>query len=265
MSPTSREREQARRRAEAQQRRQAAQAAEQRRRRAGVLKVVVLAVVVALVAVGAWWTGVRDDGEAAAASAPPPAADACPAPASSPPAEPLQRDAAPDASLAQERTWTATLATSCGDIALELDGAAAPQAVASFVTLAQDGFFAGTPCHRLTTQGIYVLQCGDPTGTGRGGPGYSYGPVENAPADDVYPAGTLAMARRGGDAASMGSQFFLVYEESTIPSDEAGGYTVFGRITSGLDVVQKVAAAGASGGADGAPSTPISIEQVTVQ
>ena len=277
MSPTSREREQARRRAEAQQRRQAAKAAEQRRARAGVLKAVALAVVVALVAVGAWWIGFRDDGSSAAASgtseasaaseapAPSPGADACPAPTSTPPAEPLQLDAAPDASLAQARTWTATLATSCGDIELELDGAAAPQAVASFVTLAQEDFFAGTPCHRLTTQGIYVLQCGDPTGTGRGGPGYSYGPVENAPADDVYPAGTLAMARRGGDAASMGSQFFLVYEESTIPSDEAGGYTVFGRITSGLDVVQRVAAAGASGGADGAPSTPISIEQVTVQ
>jgi len=265
VSPSSREREQARRRQEARQRRQVRQAAERRRQRAGVLRAVAVAAVALLVLVGAWWIGFRDPAGSPEAAAPASSADACPAPTSGPPAEPLQLDAAPDASAAESRTWTATLATSCGDIGLELDGAAAPQAVASFVTLAQDGFFAGTPCHRVTTQGIFVLQCGDPTGQGTGGPGYSFGPIENAPADDVYPAGTLAMARRGGDAESMGSQFFLVYEDSTIPSDDAGGYTVFGRITSGLDVVQQVAAAGASGGTDGAPSTPISIEQVTVQ
>jgi peptidyl-prolyl cis-trans isomerase B (cyclophilin B) len=149
---------------------------------------------------------------------------------------------------------------------LELDGAAAPQAVASFVTLAQDGYFDGTGCHRLTTQGIFVLQCGDPTFTGSGSPGYSFGPVENAPDDDVYPAGTVAMARRGDDANSMGSQFFLVYEESTIPSDSAGGYTVFGTITSGLDFVQAVADAGVAEGApDGPPANPVTIEGVETQ
>ncbi len=137
--------------------------------------------------------------------------------------------------------------------------------MASFVSLAEKGFFNGTPCHRLVTAGIYVLQCGDPTGTGTGGPGYSFGPVENAPSDNVYPAGTIAMARQGGNGDSQGSQFFLVYKDSTIPSDPAGGYTVFGRITSGLDVVERVAEAGVSGGAgDGTPTTPISIEQVTV-
>src|SRR5690606_29725852 len=114
----------------------------------------------------------------------------------------------PDPSLAEARTWSATLRTSAGDIALELDGEAAPQAVASFVTLAQEGWFDATDCHRLTTSGIYVLQCGDPTGTGTGGPGYDFGPIENAPADDVYPAGTLAMARQSENAESMGSQFF---------------------------------------------------------
>ncbi len=161
-----------------------------------------------------------------------------------------------------------TIATSCGDIGISLDGAKAPQAVASFITLAGDGFFAGTPCHRLTTTGIYVLQCGDPTGTGTGGPGYSFGPIENAPTDDVYPAGTIAMARQGGNASSQGSQFFLVYQDSTIPSDAVGGYTVLGTITSGLDVVQRVADAGdddSNGAGDGRPTTPISIEQVTVQ
>lgn len=175
-----------------------------------------------------------------------------------------------DPEVAEDRTWTVTLHACSGetesDIVLELDGEAAPQAVASFVTLAQGGYFDGTGCHRLVTQGIYVLQCGDPTFTGSGSPGYSFGPIENAPDDDVYPAGTVAMARRGGDAESMGSQFFLVYEESTIPSDAAGGYTVFGTITSGLDFVQAVADAGAADGApDGAPATPVTIEGVETQ
>lgn len=175
-----------------------------------------------------------------------------------------------DPSVAEDRTWTVTLQACSGDteadIVLELDGESAPQAVASFVTLAQGGYFDGTGCHRLVTQGIFVLQCGDPTFTGSGSPGYSFGPIENAPEDDVYPAGTVAMARRGGDAQSMGSQFFLVYEESTIPSDAAGGYTVFGTITSGLDFVQAVADAGAEDGApDGAPATPVTIEGVETQ
>lgn len=175
-----------------------------------------------------------------------------------------------DPSVADDRTWTVTLQACSGDtnadIVLELDGENAPQAVASFVTLAQGGYFDGTGCHRLVTEGIHVLQCGDPTFTGSGSPGYSFGPIENAPENDVYPAGTVAMARRGGDAESMGSQFFLVYEESTIPSDAAGGYTVFGTITSGLDFVQAVADAGAADGApDGAPATPVTIEGVETQ
>src|SRR5690606_32223453 len=115
--------------------------------------------------------------------------------------------------------WTATFSTSVGEVVVELDGAAAPQAVASFIALAEEGFFDSTECHRLTTSGIFVLQCGDPLGTGTGGPSYRYGPIENAPEDDVYPAGTLAMARVGNDGESMGSQFFVVYQDSTIPSD----------------------------------------------
>ncbi|MEU4383907.1 peptidylprolyl isomerase [Promicromonospora sp. NPDC023805] len=175
-----------------------------------------------------------------------------------------------DPSVAEDRTWTVTLQACSGDteadIVLELDGQKAPQAVANFVTLAQGGYFDDTGCHRLVTEGIHVLQCGDPTFTGSGSPGYSFGPIENAPENDVYPAGTVAMARRGGDAASMGSQFFLVYEESTIPSDAVGGYTVFGTITSGLDFVQAVADAGTAGGApDGAPVTPVTIEGVETQ
>lgn len=170
----------------------------------------------------------------------------------------------PDPALAEDRTWTGSITTSAGVVDVELDGAAAPQAVANFVTLAAEGYFDGTPCHRLVTSGIHVLQCGDPTGTGTGGPGYAWGPVENAPADDVYPAGTIAMARVGGDGASMGSQFFLVYEDSQIPSDAAGGYTVFGHITSGLDVVQAIADAGTQDGTE-RPVTDVTIEGVEIQ
>lgn len=141
----------------------------------------------------------------------------------------------PDILLSEFRLWDATIEIDGITVDLELNGMLAPQAVASFVTLAGDGFFDDTSCHRLTTAGIFVLQCGDPEGTGRGGPDYRFGPIENAPADDLYPAGTLAMARAPGDGSSMGSQFFIVYEESLIGADQAGGYTVFGRVTAGLD------------------------------
>ncbi|MGQ7297679.1 peptidylprolyl isomerase [Quadrisphaera sp. KR29] len=274
-SKSERERDYERRRHEAWQRRQAARAAERRRRRNTALAAALVLVVVAGIAAVAFSSFrpsadpvAGGDGASPAVSASLPA-DACPPPTSSPTVTPSEGGTAPDPSVAQARTWTGTIDTSCGPIGVELDGAAAPQAVASFVTLAQQGFFGGTPCHRLTTAGIYVLQCGDPTGTGTGGPGYTFGPVENAPSDDVYPAGTIAMARQGGNGDSQGSQFFLVYQDSTIPSDSAGGYTVFGRITSGLDVVQRVADAGvggtSSGSTDGTPTTPISIEQVTLQ
>lgn len=169
----------------------------------------------------------------------------------------------PSPDVAEGRAWTATITTSVGDIVVELDGAAAPQAVASFLTLAQDGFYDGTSCHRLLPDSL--LQCGDPTGTGTGGPGYTFGPIENAPADDVYPAGTLAMARVGNDAQSQGSQFFLVFGEVTLPSDSAGGYTVFGTVTQGLDILQSVGAAGTTTGtSDGPPATAVTIEKVTI-
>ncbi|MBE7700933.1 peptidylprolyl isomerase [Oerskovia sp. Sa1BUA8] len=170
----------------------------------------------------------------------------------------------PPASDAQDREWTGELRTSAGDIAFTLDGQAAPQTVASFVSLARGGFFDDTDCHRLTTANIFVLQCGDPTGTGTGGPGYTFGPVENTPEDGFFPAGTIAMAR-ALSTDSQGSQFFLVYEDSTLPTD-TGGYTVFGKITSGLDVVRAVADAGTADGAvDGTPATPVTIEGVETQ
>lgn len=174
----------------------------------------------------------------------------------------------PSADLAEDRTWTGSIRLSGIDLGIELDGAAAPQGVSSFISLAQTGFYDGLTCHRLTTgESFKVLQCGDPSGDGTGGPDYSYGPIENAPADDVYPAGTIAMARVGGDAYSMGSQFFIVYGDTTIPSDAAGGYTVLGTVTSGLDqVASQIAEAGTvDGGEDGAPAAEAVIEGVAVE
>ena len=162
---------------------------------------------------------------------------------------------APDASIAEARMWTGSMNVGDATLELELDGVNAPQAVANFISLSRSGFYEGVSCHRLVTDGIYVLQCGSPDGTGSGGPGYDFGPIENAPADDAYVTGSLAMARVPADGNSMGSQFFIVYQDSTIPSDAAGGYTVFGKITSGLELLEPIISAGVSGGAtDGAPA-----------
>jgi len=191
---------------------------------------------------------------------------ACASASDQPTEQAPETSSAPSPDLAEDREWTGTIVIDGENVEITLDGEEAPQAVASFVTLAEDGFFDGVSCHRLTTAGIFVLQCGDPTGSGSGGPGYSFGPVENDPSDGVYPAGTIAMARIGNDGDSNGSQFFLVYEESTIPSDSAGGYSVFGAITGGLDVVQGIAADGVEGGAsDGTPASPAVIESVVVE
>jgi peptidyl-prolyl cis-trans isomerase B (cyclophilin B) len=261
VASSKREREYERRRYEKWRERQAAKQA--RRRRTQVVAAAVVGLLVAGIGVTAAVLAGGSDAPATATGTP-----SAPAEDEALGGEPRTGNGGvvPDPAVAEGRAWTGTLTTSQGEIGVELDGAAAPQAVASFVTLAGEGYFDGTPCHRLVTAGIHVLQCGDPTGTGMGDPGYAFGPVENAPADDVYPAGTIAMARQGGDGESMGSQFFLVYEDSTIPSDQAGGYTVFGRITSGLDVVQAVADAGVSGGAsDGRPATRVTIEGVETQ
>ena len=165
----------------------------------------------------------------------------------------------PPSTLAEGRAWTGTLTLNDVPLGITLDGEAAPQAVSSTISLITSDFYTDVSCHRLTTEGIFVLQCGDPTGDGSGGPGYSYGPVENAPADNVYPAGTIAMARQGGNAYSQGSQFFIVYEDTTIPADAAGGYTVLGSVTSGLDQLKKkITDAGAKDG-----ETPVVATKIT--
>lgn len=150
---------------------------------------------------------------------------------------------------------------SLGDFGLDLDAEAAPCTVNSFVSLAEQGYFDDTPCHRLTNESIFVLQCGDPSGSGSGGPGYTI-PLE-VTGDETYPAGTLAMAR-AQDPDSGGSQFFIVYADSGLPPE----YTVFGTVDeTGLQAIQKVAKDGNDGsmGANGgAPNTPVDISSVTV-
>ncbi|WP_396642631.1 peptidylprolyl isomerase [Microbacterium sp.] len=152
----------------------------------------------------------------------------------------------------------ATLQTTEGDVPLTLDADRTPCTVGSFVSLAEQGYYDNSPCHRLTTAGIFVLQCGDPSGTGRGGPGYSY--ADELDGAETYPAGTVAMANAGED--TNGSQFFLVYEDTELPA----AYTVFGKLSpEGLAVVRQIAAAGAEGGAaDGAPATPVTITAVSL-
>lgn len=176
----------------------------------------------------------------------------------------------PDADAPTEMT----ILTDRGAIKVALDPDKAPCTVNSFVNLAQSQYFDDTTCHRLVTSGIFVLQCGDPSASGSGGPGYSFkdeltdddprltdcadqntaqGPVTVC----TYPAGTLAMANSGPD--TNGSQFFLVYKDSPLPPD----YTVFGRMSAGgLAVVRKIAQAGNA--ADGvAPKTTTTITSVS--
>lgn len=257
---SKREREYERRRYEKWQQRQAAARAKRRRNQV-IAGCVVGAFVLTIGVVGAF--ALTNDTPSAA-----PTATASPT-STTPPANSAE---VPDPSLAENRTWTGDITLTQGDVGIELDGAAAPQAVANFVTLAGKGFFDTTKCHRLTTTGIFVLQCGDPTALGvadtttggTGGPGYTWGPIENAPADGIYPAGTIAMARTSNDGSSMGSQFFLVYKDSPIPADSAGGYTVFGHITSGMDVLQAIADAGTVEGTQ-VPVSDVIIEGVNIQ
>jgi peptidyl-prolyl cis-trans isomerase B (cyclophilin B) len=196
----------------------------------------------------------------------PPTASAVPvAGCVAPPAIPTEKRSGTltDKKTAAGKTFIATVTTNCGEITMELDGTKAPQTVASFLGLARSGYWADSPCHRLTTEGIFVLQCGDPTGTGGGTPGYGFG-VENAPANSTYPAGTLAMARTS-DPKSNGGQFFIVYKETVL--QDPVGYSIFGRITFGMDIVEKIVAAGATppdANQNTAPVQPISILKVDV-
>jgi len=166
----------------------------------------------------------------------------------------------PPSAAAVSGIVAATMATSVGDFNLTLNADTTPCTVNSFVSLAQQGYFDGTTCHRLTTEGIKVLQCGDPTGTGSGGPGYSF--ADELTGSETYPAGTLAMANAGPDTD--GSQFFIVYGDTPLPPQ----YTVFGNVDDAtVATIKKVAAKGtdnSNGQGDGTPNTPVNITSVTV-
>lgn len=166
----------------------------------------------------------------------------------------------PNAGITESNKASITFSTNQGEIVIETTPSLAPLTVNAMAALAQKNYFDNTICHRLTTEGIFVLQCGDPTGTGTGGPGFNI-PDENLPqpTENNYPAGTVAMANAG--PGTSGSQFFLVYQDTTLGPD----YTIWGSITSGLDILQTIASAGVvDGGADGAPLTGVTIESTKV-
>ena len=179
----------------------------------------------------------------------------------------LKQPTAPDKKLAK----TMTIKTNCGNIVIEMNPAA-PQTVTNLSALARAKYFDGTFCHRLTTEGIFVLQCGDPSAQANGSPGSWKGyKDENLPTKTIltYPAGTVAMANSGPN--TNGSQFFLVYKDTTLPPS----YTIWGKIKTGLPLLLKVEKVGAykvdeaSGKGyyvgDGYPIQPIEIKSVTVR
>lgn len=159
----------------------------------------------------------------------------------------------------KNRTFTFT--TNCGDIVIQANGKGAPITVTALAALANGGFYNKTFCHRLVTDEIYVLQCGDPTGTGRGGPNFTYRD-ENLPqaVEANYPAGTVAMANSG--ANTNGSQFFIVYEDTSMNPN----YTIWGRVIKGLEIVRAIAKEGVVDGTSvGMPKQMIAIEKVRVR
>ncbi|MBT2519948.1 peptidylprolyl isomerase [Arthrobacter sp. ISL-28] len=175
----------------------------------------------------------------------------------------------PKPETAAGKVFTGQLKLNRGALGVQLDGTKAPQAAAVFKSLADEGYYKGVSCHRLTTaENFGVLQCGSKTGDGQGDPNYTWGPLENTPANNKYPAGTIAVARTGGNAYGNGTQFFIVYKDTVIPADAAGGYTVVGKVTSGLDVVTKIAEAGLKNGenaTDGAPVEPVTIDSFSLK
>lgn len=156
---------------------------------------------------------------------------------------------------------TITLETNCGDIRIATIANKAPVTVAHMAKLARNGFFDESICHRLINRGAYVLQCGDPTATGKGGPKFVF-QDENLPvgAEGNYPEGTVAMWNKG--PGTNGSQFFLVYADTTLIK---ANYTIWGTITEGLEIVKAIAKMGVRGGGlEGVPNQAISIEKVVV-
>jgi peptidyl-prolyl cis-trans isomerase B (cyclophilin B) len=167
----------------------------------------------------------------------------------------------PPTTPASTATYQATIVTNRGNVVIDLLNSKATCTVNSFVYLAAKNYFSSTTCHRLTTGSLSVLQCGDPTGKGTGGPGYGFANENTTGA--TYPAGTVAMAH-SSLPNSNGSQFFVVYKNSTLSPN----YTPFGKVVTGLGIIQSVAQAGsdnANGSGDGHPKEPVVIERVTIK
>jgi peptidyl-prolyl cis-trans isomerase B (cyclophilin B) len=281
----------AKRKLQRQLERRAAQA--RRRRKLAIIGGSVTAVVVVVVTAGTlWYTNHEHHNKQASASAgtstttPAPRQDqkVPPLPAFKPSAsvganceyppspEPASKPVKPPRSgkvPTDPATVSISMVTNQGHVGLLLANNESPCTVNSFISLATQKYFDGTQCHRLTTSPtLGVLQCGDPSGDGTGGPGYQFGneyPTDQYPPDDpalnqpvLYPRGTLAMANAGPN--TNGSQFFLVYKDSQLPPQ----YTVFGKIQEdGLATLDKIAKAGvAGGGQDGPPATPVTITSV---
>jgi len=179
---------------------------------------------------------------------------------SSPPA--ARTVGTPPATPNSTASYQATITTNRGDVVIDLLNSKATCTVNSFVYLAAKKYFNNTTCHRLTASGgLFVLQCGDPTGKGTGGPGYAYANENTTGA--TYPQGTVAMAHTQ-QPNSNGSQFFLVYKNSSLSPD----YTPFGTVVKGLGIIQNVAKAGSdnsNGSGDGHPKEPVVIERVTIK
>ena len=148
------------------------------------------------------------------------------------------------------------VASSQGSMTFQLDRSLAPCAVESFQSLAEQHYFNDSPCHRLTSGSLNVVQCGDPTGTGRGGPGYTF--ADELSGKEKYTRGVIAMANSGPN--TNGSQFFIVYKDSSLPPS----YTIFGKVTSGMNVVDKVAKKGSTPPHDGAPNLQLTLTSVSV-
>lgn len=213
-----------------------------------------LAVLATLVAVSALAGCSDDDGDSTATDKAP-TGPACEYPPGTTPAKEVNP---PPDHAAYAGSVDATIETSIGDLSATLDADTTPCTVNSFTSLATQGYFDDTTCHRLTTSGIFVLQCGDPSASGMGGPGYSF--PDELSGDETYPAGTLAMANGGPD--TNGSQFFIVYGDTPLPAK----YTVFGSVDAdSVAIVQAMADEGtADGFPDGAPKTPVDITAVTI-
>ena len=158
---------------------------------------------------------------------------------------------APDLTIDKTKKYTATIQTTAGTMVAELFAADAPNTVNNFVFLANDGYYEGVIFHRCIPG--FMIQGGDPTGTGTGGPGYKFA---DEPVRRKYLRGTLAMANAGPN--TNGSQFFVMHQDYPLPPN----YTIFGKLTSGEDVVDAIATA--KTGANDRPVSPVSINSITI-